>query len=262
MAVNSIIYPSAKIKIHISKEVKNHFLFEIIEKISLNFKNIEIETLDYDFSNTEPTMWRYKPIFDKQSDVVLCRDIDSLPNEDEIKATFFFLQNSNFYVQTLRTHTNHVIPATIMLAGLCGFRPKKIDFINNISFDTYYNHFKNAGWGLDQNSLINLFVRDPNWTRNRFLDSPISTEFHNVGGPLIQCESLNQNFYRNKIELDISSELLNFLNRNTKWSGEPIDIRGDKLKEFFEIELDEIKIMKKTISECSENLQKFYLGNV
>ena len=87
MAVNSIIYPNAKIKIHLSEEIKSNPLFEILDKISENMSNVELVFMPYEYTNTEPTMWRYKPLFDKESDVVLCRDIDSLPNEDEIKST-------------------------------------------------------------------------------------------------------------------------------------------------------------------------------
>jgi hypothetical protein len=135
MAINSVVYPDAKIKIHISNNIKSNKYFEILEKIADNFGNIELVNLDYDYRETEPTMWRYKPLFDKESDIVLCRDIDSLPNSDEIKATYYFLNNSQYYVHTLRTHTNHVIPHTIILAGLCGYRPNKIEFLQNISFE-------------------------------------------------------------------------------------------------------------------------------
>ena len=40
MAVNSVIYPNAKIKIHLSEEIKNNPKFEILQKISeRNFLN-------------------------------------------------------------------------------------------------------------------------------------------------------------------------------------------------------------------------------
>lgn len=259
MAVNLIVYPLAKIKVHISKEIKENYLFEFLHKLEEKFDNIEIIEMDLEYINTEPTMWRYKPIFDKESDVVLCRDIDSLPNEDEIRATYFFIEKSNFYVQTLRTHTNHVIPATIMLAGLCGFRPRKIDFLKTINFDLYYNHFKNSGWGLDQNSLINIFIRDQNWTKLRFLDSPISTDYHKVGPPLIYCESLNQDFYRNNVRIDVNNILLDFLNKNTTWSGEPTDIRKQKLSDLFDVEMDDIQKVKEILLSCDQKVQNFYL---
>ncbi len=262
MTINSIVYPEAKIKIHLSNNIIDNPLFEILEKISKSFPNVELIKMSYDYLNTEGTMWRYKPLFDKESDIVLCRDIDSIPNTDEIKSTLFFLQNTDYFVQTLRTHTNHVIPHTIILAGLCGFRPNQIDFLKDVSFDMYYNHFKNSSWGLDQSSLINMFVRDQNWTKERFLDSPISTQYHRVGKPLIQCKSIDQDFYRNEIKLNVQSDILDMIDSETKWAGEPTNFRGEKLRKFLEIENSQIIKLKEIFEECSDNTKKFYLGDV
>jgi len=262
MCVNNIIYPDSKIKIHISKEIKENPLYEILENLSKFYSNIELVFLDYGYENTEPTMWRYKPLFDKQSDVVLCRDIDSLPNSDEIKSTYFFLKNPQFFVHTLRTHTNHVIPQTIMLAGLCGFRPSKIEVINNINFEIYYNHFKNVGWGLDQNSLINMFVRDQIWTKKRFLDSPISTKHHTIGNALIDCQSIDQDIYRNMIDLKLSKDLTDLLDDQTKWAGEPTNFRGDTLKKLLNLNLPQVEVLKAVFESCSDQTKKFYFDNV
>ena len=262
MVVNSIVYPDAKIKIHLSKNIVENPLFEILDKISNKFSNVELIEMSYNYTNTEPTMWRYKPVFDKEADFVLCRDIDSIPNTDEIKSTLFFLQNQNYFVHTLRTHTNHVIPHTIILAGLCGFRPKLVYFLNNINFEMYYNHFQNSSWGLDQSSLINMFVRDSNWTKERFLDSPISTQYHKVGSPLIQCNSINQDVYREQIELSVDKRILDMIDSETKWAGEPTNFRGEKLIRLLEIDNPNIVKLKEVFEECSENTKKFYLGDV
>jgi hypothetical protein len=262
MAVNTIVYPNAKIKIHLSEEIKENPLFEILDKISTIMSNVELVFLPYEYTNTEPTMWRYKPLFDKECDTLLCRDIDSLPNEDEIRATYYFLQNKEYKVHTLRTHTNHGSPATIILAGLCGYRPNEIPFIQNITFDTYYNHFKSMSWGLDQNSLINLFVRDQNWISQNFLDSPISTEYHRVPNAIIPCKSFNQDFYRENVELDIDTRLIEILNNETKWGGEPTNLRGINLNKLLDLDIEELQKMKLIIQSCSDDIKNFYLGNV
>lgn len=259
IVVNSVVYPDAKIKVHISDEIRNNPKFEVLEAISNKMTNVELVYMPYDYRDTEPTMWRYKPLFDKEADIVLCRDIDSVPNEDEIRASLFFINEKQFYTHTLRTHTNHIIPHTIMLAGLCGFRPKKVDFIQNINFEMYYNHFKNGSWGLDQSSLINMFVQNPNWTKQRFLDSPISTQYHKVGKPLIQCESLDQDLYKKKIDLShLNSSMLQIINDETKWAGEPTNLRGEKLKKLLELDIPQMKIMKDIIGDCSEEIKIFY----
>ena len=246
MAINTIAYPNAKIK--------------ILEKISNNMSNIELVYLTYEYKNTEPTLWRYKPLFDKEAAIVLCRDIDSLPNQDELLATYYFLENKKYSIQSLRTHTNHVIPATIILAGLSSYRPKNIINIKDINFDMYYNHFKSEHWGLDQNSLINLFIQNREWVMNNFLDSPISTEYHKVGPALIECKSLDQNFYKLNVRMTLDKKILEILNNETKWAGEPTNLRGEKLKKLLNIDNPVLSKMSDIINSCSEEIKNFYLN--
>ena len=260
MAINTIAYPNAKIKIHLSEEIKSNPLFEILEKISNNMSNIELVYLTYEYKNTEPTLWRYKPLFDKEAAIVLCRDIDSLPNQDELLATYYFLENKKYSIQSLRTHTNHVIPATIILAGLSSYRPKNIINIKDINFDMYYNHFKSEHWGLDQNSLINLFIQNREWVMNNFLDSPISTEYHKVGPALIECKSLDQNFYKLNVRMTLDKKILEILNNETKWAGEPTNLRGEKLKKLLNIDNPVLSKMSDIINSCSEEIKNFYLN--
>jgi hypothetical protein len=250
-------------RIHVSKDIQNNPLFEILESIEQNFENVQLVKMDYEYENTEPTMWRYKPIFDKESDLVLCRDIDSLPNLDEVRSTLYFTNNIGYHIHTLRTHTNHTTVPTILLAGLCGFRPKMIPFIQGFNFDQYYNHFKSSQWGLDQNSLIGLFVRNPSWTQQYFLDSPLSSTEHRVGSPLIPCKSFDQDFYRKEIEIsDSLSEVGKFLDSHTIWGGEPTDIRKDKLKELLSFDYDSCRKMKDVLESSSDNIKNFYLNDV
>ena len=185
---------------------------------------------------------------------------DSLPNESEIRATFFFLQKNQFFAHTMRTHTNHATPPTIMLAGLCGFRPKKIEFLEDVNFDMYYQSFKTDAWGADQNSLINLFIRDSNWTNIHFLDSPLSSADHKVNPPLIRCQSLNENFYKSNVDIsNLNSDLISILNEYTKWGGEPIDIRKEKLGRLLDLDIPEFINMKNIINSLDEKIKDFYL---
>jgi hypothetical protein len=200
-------------------------------------------------------------MFDKESNVVLCRDIDSLPNIDEIRATYYFLENKEFYLQTLRTHRNHVIPHTIILAGLCGFRPKDTYFLNDITFEMYYNSFKNNPWGVDQSSLINVFIRDREWLKNRFLDCPITTDHHYVGPPLVECRSIQKTSYLEEKDFSyIDSEIINLLEQETTWAGEPTNFRGEKLIKLLSIDNTYTNIMRNILETSSEEIKKFYLN--
>jgi hypothetical protein len=260
ISVNSVFYPDFIQRIHISKNVKEHFLYSILVNISENFEKVELVEMDYDYENTEPTMWRYKPLFNKECDLVLCRDIDSLPNTLELKASKYFIDNQNFFVHTMRTHTNHTTPPTIILAGLCGYRPKLIPFLQGVTFEQYYTHFKNPHWGLDQNSLIGIFTQYPQWTSVHFLDTPLSSSHHRVGNPLIPCKSFDQDFLSENVLMNEQKELLVFLDRETIWPGEPIDIRGDKLNELLSFNNSNFDKMRECLMSCTDEVKNFYLN--
>ena len=122
----------------------------------------------------------------------------------------------------------------------------------------YYSHFKSSHWGLDQNSLINLFVRDQNWISNCFLDSPINSDSHKIGNCLIPATSLNESFYRQNVKIDdIPSEVLDILNVETKWAGEPTNLRGDKLRNLLNMDIHKFNLMRDII-ESDDELKNFY----
>jgi len=103
-----------------------------------------------------------------------------------------------------------------------------------------------------------MFVDSPEWTKDRFLDSPLSNRDHRVGNPLIPCVSHREDFYREQIKLDVKDELISILDRFTVWAGEPVDIRGDKLRELLSIGYDEFKIISEIINS-NDQLKDFYL---
>ena len=124
----------------------------------------------------------------------------------------------------------------------------------------YYNHFKSEHWGLDQNSLINLFIQNREWVMNNFLDSPISTEYHKVGPALIECKSLDQNFYKLNVRMTLDKKILEVLNNETKWAGEPTNLRGEKLKKLLNIDNPVLSKMSDIINSCTEEIKNFYLN--
>lgn len=251
ICINSIVYPNAKIKIYISSNIHNHRLYPLLQNINDVYDNVEIITLDYDYVNTEPTIWRYKPLFDKEANIVLCRDIDSIPTLDEIYATYHFINNENYKIHTIRSHTNHSTKSTIILAGLCGFRTD-IDFIKNISFDDYYSSTSNKNWGFDQQGLINLFTKDSSFTEKYFLDSPISSKEHIVGNPIIKC--ISKRVYDN---IEIYNDIIPYINSQISWAGEPIKFTGKELNTFLNIDNCNILKMKNIIND-NNILKQFY----
>lgn len=249
--LNKLIYPDFDITIHISSNVKENPLFEILAKLE-SIGIVNLVEIDREYSGTEPTLWRYKPLLDKSCDILLCRDIDSLPTNDEIRSTIFFI-NSEYKVSTIRSHTNHTTPSTIILAGLCGFRPKSINL--PIKFEELIN--MKGNWGLDQSFLINSFIKDQEWTSVNFLDSKLSSVSHKVRNPLIRCTSFDESYYRENVKLEIDDKILKLLDKSTSWSGEPIDFRKGKLEELIDMKV-EFGYMRDIINS-NDKLKSFYL---
>lgn len=249
--LNKLIYPNFDITIHISSNVKENPLYKILSDLE-KYGYINIIEIDRDYNGTEPTLWRYKPLLDKSCDILLCRDIDSLPTTDEIRSTMYFI-DSEYKVSTIRSHTNHTTPSTIILAGLCGFRPK------SINLDTKFEELINmkGNWGLDQSFLINNFIKDQEWSAINFIDSRLSSNGHIVRNPLIRCTSFDEIYYRNNVELDIDNEILDLLDNSTSWSGEPIDFRKEKLNKLIDMS-GEFEYMRDIINS-DDKLKTFYL---
>lgn len=259
VAINQIVYPMGEIWIYLSEEIKDHPLFEILIRLKESFTSLNLIFLDYPYENTEPTLWRYKPVFDCLSDIIICRDLDSLPNEIEIKATNYFIENPKYYIQTLRTHTNHRFPITTILAGLSAFRPKQIDQLKEYDFETFYHSNKSDSYGLDQGAIIKFFTTDLKWTKKFFLDCVISSPNQKPGKPLIPCVSLKENTYKKKkISEGIPQQLVKLLNNTTEWGGEPIDFRGEKLKELLDVDHAMTSKLKDCLANCSLKTKIFY----
>jgi len=259
VAVNQIIYPDAHIVIYFSKEIKNNPLFQLLLDLSEAFTSFELFQIDLDYSNTEPTLWRFKPLFDKEAKLIISRDLDSLPNEQEIKATYYFIQNNNYAIQSIRTHTNHKWPITIILAGLSAFRPSEIGELDNLDFDTFYHANKSDIYGVDQKVIIELFTQNRDFTTNKFLDIAIQSRKQIVSKPLIPCISIDEKIYSKKIKLpNIPQKLLDLLNAATTWGGEPIDFRGSYFRKLLEIDDPTVQKLNSVIMNSSSEIQSFY----
>lgn len=247
---NSIIYPDFTIKFYISENITTHPLYKILTRLNKqdNFKLILIKN---NYNNTEPTMWRMIPMWE-DTDILLCRDVDSLPTIREVLATKSFIE-SDYSIHTMRTHKNHNAQATRMLAGLCGFKSNTINKNNIIkvkSFSEYYK-FSTGGWGCDQNTLIDIFYNKIDDKKKHFMDSPLSSSVHPVNEN-VECGGTDFDSY------DYKCQILDYIDSSTIWSGEPIEFRKDKLVELLKHDYPECKLVSDILNNDSV-LKEFYL---
>jgi len=259
IALNKLFYKDFEIKFYISPDIKNNPLYKIISDSIENYDGVSVEVMNHEYEYTEPTIWRYKPIIESSVDILLCRDIDSIPNEVEVKSTYHFLNNDNYKITSIRSHKYHNCDGTIILAGLCGFRTKDTLYPNG-DFDEFYNDIGKNRWGIDQDFLIGfLKSKGTQWVSDNFLDSRISNGDNLVLEPRLNCVSHNESFYNESINLDIDTKLLDILNGITSWPGEPVNCRGDILKEILNFnQYEPLNIMSEIILG-DEKLKEFYL---
>lgn len=261
IAINLMIYKNAAIWIYLPEDLIKHPLYEILEKLSEKFDALKLKFLSFSYHNSEPTLWKYKPLFDKSSEIVLLRELQAIPNEMEIRATQFFIEQPNFYIGNLRTHHSHLFPTNKILSSLGSFRPNKIGIISNMNFNEFYFQFKGDLNIVEKKSIIEIFTKDEEWTKKYFLDCAIQSKQQKINKPAFPCKSIESKKYENKVNLNhISKELLGLLNNITNWGGEPIDFRGENLEKLLEHNNLITFKLKKVLMDCSNYTQNFYLN--
>lgn len=227
-AIYRTLFPEHVIRMYVSENTKNNPKFSLLTK--LHWAGIiSMKTMPDDYVACEPTFWRFQPIFDKNIDSVLVRDIDSIPSSAEVAATDYFIRGQAI-AYNMRGHTNHCAETTMVLAGLCGFKPSKIQ--HQLDYDSFFKKYVKKTWGCDQDGLIDYVCRQLNIQNQNFLDFAISSKNHNVSKPAYKpCTHISNPKLEQSSEIYINNkELINILDQLSGWTGQPVDIRGDKLK--------------------------------
>lgn len=129
-----LIYPDFQIRLHLDKNTYTAFksLFDSLP--------IQLEIL-----NEEPLckamLWRMKPLFDENVEVVLCRDLDSPITYREAQAVKYWM-NKDKAAHAITDSVSHDVP---MLGGMIGFKRRYFkDYTGFSSWDEMVN-----GSGLD-----------------------------------------------------------------------------------------------------------------
>lgn len=262
---NKIYYPHAKCVVHICDRTIAHSLYPILETLQEGgYLTLERMPDRYQsFANTEPTLWRYVPLFDQSADFVHCRDIDSVPTPTEARYTKYF-ERHDYSVGTMRTHTNHASWGTVFLAGLFSAVPKKLYQISGAEFADYYAVATKHGgehWGLDQNMLIQVFGRNAEFTSAHMLDCKIETLGHpNIGPNVVPCVSITGEYLDGAISTDAPEGFDAVTAGICSWAGEPVDARGDKLVELCAAAGEHGRYILSSIEALPEHIRDFYLS--
>ena len=249
-AINKILYPDYKMKIYVNESLRYNPLFVLIKRL-----DIEIEEVSIPFEKTsEPMLWRMMPIWE-DFDCVFSRDIDSIPNRNEFRATVYF-KDSNCCIQTIRSHENHYHEQGCdMLGGLSGFKPKQI--LNKPkSFMEYYESRNDLPWAQDQFLMTETFLKnqDREFTESKFLDCPIDNQKRSS----IYLHTTIPSDFNPKLN-ESQQDVLDLIDKHNicTWAGEPCDTRGAFLNEFLNILPKETEELRK-IFASNTTISDFY----
>jgi hypothetical protein len=252
LVMNDILYPEFETTFYISHSVQYHPLYEVLRHSGVN-----IEVIDMTFEKTsEPMLWRMFPYWD-DIDCFFTRDIDSLPNRDEVRCTLQFIENEEYHIQTIRSHENHYHEQGCdMLGGLSGFKPNKIPN-GPSSFDEYYKSRSDLQWAQDQLLMSTTFIyaQDKNYIQEHFLDCPIDNQSRPSAFPCRTIQNLDD------IELNEQQEqVLSMVEESglSTWAGEPCDARGEFTKKLLEMDNDVARKLKELFND-NPKISKVYL---
>ena len=220
IAANSIIYSGFKNVIYIHKQSLDIDLSIFLKELQILKPDIlELKIIDCPYKNLQPTLWRMMPLWDKNVDILLCRDVDSATTSMEAKSVYTFMR-SDYMIHGIRSYKLH---STKLMAGLCGFKCNTIrnecNFLTK-SFDDYVEYCRGINpdftWGCDQKILDYFFYKN-NHMDNKTFDDPVQTAPLNVSGfcpgriDRRIIENTDLSFIENKQALDIGDTVHDFI---------------------------------------------------
>jgi len=254
LIANKILYPDFLNVFYVDNETFDSEICELLIDLLADFK-IQIRRVNDDYQDHGPALWRLKPLW-QDVDILLSRDIDSIPNKEEYKS-FVLFEKSTCVVSTIRSHENHYNYPCRMLIGLSSFKPNLIEEdIKRHSFPEFrdFYNYDSKRWDNDQLTVINCFTKDEKFTQDNFLDIRINNQEFSQDFP---CCSLSENDLKSVSISEEKESLFDLVDEYglTKWAGQPCDSRGD-----FLVEVCETFGYNKVLEKISNSkLGKFYL---
>ena len=260
---NLELYPDFAIRLHISNDVRSHPASEVLDELS---DRLPLQVFEFPdaYADTEPSMWRMRPLWDTNVQRFLCRDVDSVPTTEEIQATRFWFK-SDLPVHSIRSFHLHDI---LLMAGLCGFDNTKLQIVRDQvkDFDHYIALFKQRGcqnpiftWSCDQKALSMMF----DGLRSFVYDCPIGNcGPHHIG---LGIATLDKSTLHTEALADLNQDLLRICDEimAVPWgefkgfAGRPIGDTRSQLKEMLKLDLPSCAAIR-DIFDKKPSIKAFY----
>jgi hypothetical protein len=138
-------YTDFEVWLYVPQQATLNPIFLILEELSRRQPRFKLKVEQTNPADQEAVLWRWKPMWEPKVNTLLCRDIDSVPSTEEIKAVGIFRQTRIPY-HFIRSSQG----ASFFPPGLSGFNPKSENFSSSW-MESVVNG--DTGWGCDQRYL-------------------------------------------------------------------------------------------------------------
>ena len=223
---NQALYEGFETRVHVARRCVERPQFPVLDLLTERVPGFHYVVVEDDYREFEPSLWRMMPFWAPDTEILLCRDVDSLPNATEWGATLRFLRGGTG-MHSIRAHPHHREPLRL-LAGLCGFRPERLlGRVPAHDFAAYAAMARGVAREDDQELLNRVFARDDAANATELLDSPIDEQHerapypHRPGAPSGRVATTEQGF---RVLEWVRHERL------TPWAGAPCSARGPALE--------------------------------
>jgi len=248
LILDKLLYPDYTKRFYITKDVMAHPLARVLVECK-DSHNIELEVLRGKHKDRTLICERFRPFWEEW-DIVLLRDIDSVPTVTEWQCNREFEERPDRHVYTCRSHPNHHGRGCSMLGGLGGFRPQEIkDILGEDIHSFTVKHCLMKTNIMDQTILINAFTRNGRFSADRFLDFPIHLQDKPPHFPCLSILDLDQH-QLNETQTSATNVLQKHI--GNRWAGQPVDTRGAITRELLEFDQDmkELIMSSETLKDC------------
>jgi hypothetical protein len=147
--MNSIVYPGWKTVVHVDDHISGKY--HIMLKWLTKEYGVQVHGVLDDATHCMKMLWRMKPIFWADTDVVICRDADALTSLTEAKVVDQFIESGKS-IHGILDNPAHSIP---LMGGMCGFKCQPMR-------DKYESFEKMTalGSGIDKHGSDQKFLND------------------------------------------------------------------------------------------------------
>ena len=248
---NSAIYPEYISRFYVHHESLELRECKLLAMASQKFPDlVEVEVLNEKVIGTKFTAWRMKPLWEKNTRMLLCRDLDHITNTPERRSVEWFCKNSDKMIHSIRSYALHTVP---YMAGLCGFKSHLVrahiwKYVSN--FDKYIawgekkiKYCKDGWiWGCDQALLRDFFGHHGMYPHT--LDCPQFTAPKSIGG--FNATSLDISYYKDIDVPQCNHAALKYSNKIAPgFTGAACDATTDQMNILIEIVNNDIAKMVK-----------------